>query len=719
VLYVDCETVGLVGPCVLIQWAIDDGPIHLHEVWRETCGDTVRLIESFTEHEVCGWNLTFDWFHCHRTLCVLRLLPQGQPPTPAGWREVERRAIGGPCVKPRSALDLFLYARKTDLQALMERSPVKIRRVPKALAPLLAEELESRVDFESIFFARRRDGYKWNVEEFEDRPDLPDVTLRFGARMGLKPVSRHLLGAECMDLPVERSKLPKDEREWNPLDPEPWRHLLAYHATFWGTNEKARHYATDDVDLLRRLRKYWGNPPAGDDDSVLACQVACSRWRGFAIDAPMVETIRDGAELRKQSAPRAPKTVLHGLKTRLSEVEALCVTDTGAKTLEWIAREHKGQRAGDFASDVIRARSAEKLVTDCNKLLTAGRLHPNAKIIGAKSGRMSGAGGFNVQGISKQELAKLGDADAADGASLREAFPLADGNLPVLDGGDFDAFEVSILEACAADPALREAIQSGKKFHAVFGAELYGASYDEILADVDRYTRAKSAVFASVYGAQIPKVADVLGLPVEQTEAGYERFMARYPGVRREQQLVFDSFCSMRQPGGLGTRVEWHEPQDSIESLFGFKRSFALENRVAHALFELAQNVPSDWRRLKAKVSRRKERTQTAGGAVMSALYGAAFQIQAKNMRAAGNHRIQSTGAQITKRLQRRIWDEQPAGVHPWKVSPLNIHDEVMCPRAEGVDLRPVVADVLDFYRPTVPLIAMEWKSGMPNWGAK
>lgn len=716
-IYCDTETCGFVGPCVLIQHAGDEGPVQLHHVWSQPARATLALIERIADQEVCGWNLAFDWFHIQRTYNVLALLPPWRPPTAEGWRSVEKRAaVEGECVKPRSALDLFLHARKGPLQSLMGRKPIRVRKVPERLAHMLAEELERSVPFDPIFFERRKDGYRWSVQPCDDRPGFADVVLRFAASAGLKPVARHLLGAECLDLPVEKSKRPVGEREWYPCDPEPWRHLLAYHVVFWASNARALRYAADDVDLLRQLRSYWGDPPAGDDDSVLACQTASSRWRGYAIDARRVEALRDAAAERRDAAPRAPQTVLHRLHELLPPVVRLESTD--AATLERVIRHYGDEPAGAFASAVKAARTAEKLVVDCEKLLTAGRLHPAVKVIGAKSGRMSGAGGFNVQGLSKQDPGK--DLSASDVASMREALPLAGGNLPVLDGGDFDAFEVGILEACAADPALRAAVLSGKKFHAVFGSELYEAPYEEVVNDVDRYTRAKSAVFASVYGAQIPKVAAVLGLSVEQTQAGYDRFMARYPGVAREQALVFDRFCSMRQPGGIGSYVEWHDPSDTIESLYGYSRSFELENRVTRALYDLGQDPPTDWRKVRLQVERTKGRKQTASGALQSALFGAAFQLQAANMRAAGNHRIQSTGAEITKRLQRRLWDAaQPYGVHPWRVSPLNVHDEIMAPRAEGVDLHPTVAEVLDEYRPTVPLISMTWKTGLKNWGEK
>ena len=90
-------------------------------------------------------------------------------------------------------------------------------------------------------------------------------------------------------------------------------------------------------------------------------------------------------------------------------------------------------------------------------------------------------------------------------------------------------------------------------------------------------------------------------------------------------------------------------------------------------------------------------------------------------MRAAANHEIQSVGAEITKHLQRRIWDLQPAGVNDWRVAILNIHDELMCvTRPDVVSLvTPVVQEVVESYRPKVPLIGMDWGEGLRNWGEK
>src|SRR5690606_10945385 len=118
---------------------------------------------------------------------------------------------------------------------------------------------------------------------------------------------------------------------------------------------------------------------------------------------------------------------------------------------------------------------------------------------------------------------------------------------------------------------------------------------------------------------------------------------------------------------------------------------------------------------------RRRDRIQTIGGAVSSSLYAAAFAVQSSNIRTATNHEIQGTGSQITKAVQRAIWDYQPAGISEWLVQPLNIHDEIECPVKEGHEenVKRIVQEKVEEYRPIIPLILMKWKIGFPNWASK
>jgi hypothetical protein len=251
-----------------------------------------------------------------------------------------------------------------------------------------------------------------------------------------------------------------------------------------------------------------------------------------------------------------------------------------------------------------------------------------------------------------------------------------------------------------------------------------GHTYAEVLASSgtnhDMYGKGKSGVFAMVYGGTADTLVRNLGVTKEAAEAAFENFDKAYPGVGKAREKTFDAFCSMRQPGGAGTQVIWKEPADCVTSFLGFSRYFTLENRICHSLFDLANKPPKGWKNHPIKVWRR-DRVQTAGGAVASALYGAAFGLQQANMRAAANHEIQSPGGQITKATQRAIWNLQPVGVHELKVAPMNVHDEIMCVTHPDYvsQVTEAVKESVESFRPQVPLIGMTWNESQDNWAEK
>jgi DNA polymerase I-like protein with 3'-5' exonuclease and polymerase domains len=257
------------------------------------------------------------------------------------------------------------------------------------------------------------------------------------------------------------------------------------------------------------------------------------------------------------------------------------------------------------------------------------------------------------------------------------------------------------------------------------GVELYpGKTYEEIVGsegkNPDWYSPSKSGMFGFLYGGDYTTWNKRLGIPEAQAKSAFDKWVSKYPGIGKSREAIHDDFCSMRQPGGIGTQVEWHNPKDYVETFLGFRRYFTLENQICKALFDLSSHLPKAWKDCKVKVVRR-DREQLAGGALSSALYGAAFQIQAANMRAANNHLIQSAGATITKHVQRKIWDLQPCGVHDWLVAPMNIHDEILCvTRPDMVQIvSDVVAAAVDSFRPKVPLIGLKWNLEMANWAEK
>ena len=748
-IFYDTETCGLCGPVVLIQWAKDDGEVQLHSVWHEPIHKTLSLIEMMMEEGVCGFNLVFD----HYQLCKIYTML-------SAWDNyddypidiidqlamLEPKAMGGMCVKPKHVLDLMLHARKGPYQSTMDREDIRIKRVPAVLAYSLSDELNKRIPLNPIYFARTKNNVQWHVLEYEEeentidmaKNEFRDVILKFAPSSALKALAVDIGLVDQEDVmffndidvdeyyrPVEYGYAPyalagtfNERGDWLATYPGKWRgtwpEVIEKHIEHWTFNDRARKYAELDVVYTRKLYYHFGKPPVDDDDSVLSCMVGAVRWHGLKVDIDQIKVLKAETEKIAKSLffVNSPAKVLQYIKEPMDEVEGAFIESTKKIVLEDISKwEKDGQPhpSAIRAKEVLKCRTASKEVELYDKLIQAGRFFPSFKIIGTLSTRMSGADGLNPQGIKREKY-------------VRKCFPLNfDAESYELDGGDFDAFEVVLADAEYNDPELRKALMNGKKIHAIFGQYVFQPkTYDEIMANKELYTRSKNAVFAMLYGGEAETLKDRLGVDIEVANEAYRRFTTTYVEVGKARRKVFDMFCSMRQPNGIGTKVEWHEPADYIESLFGFKRYFTLENKICHALFDLAQDPPKAWKQMRMRVTRR-DREQTVAGACQSALFASAFAIQAAAMRAACNHRIQASGAQITKKVERNIWEIQPYGVSNWLVLPINIHDEVLSVTHKSVSdkVKTIVDQTVESYRARVPLIKMEWKVGMQSWAEK
>lgn len=758
VLFLDTETCGLHGTTVLIQWAVGlEGEIHLFSPWTEPIGETLELIEMICNHEggVCAFNLAFDWFHFSKIYNMFELyLKRGGKRTdyPIDHLDemglLEADARDGVALKPVKALDLMLVARKGVYQSTMDRKDIIIRKIPAQLAPELATELNNRIPLKDLYFSRSAKGERWHVLDVKGNKDsdLKNVVLKFAPSAALKVLMQDIKGevtTKYGEIEIDRKYYPQ-ECGWAPfatagvINKETkkiipvgiqkdgninwrwsWPKVLQHHVSHWAFNKRAREYATKDVLYLRELWEHLGRPEPGDDDSELACLVATTRWKGFAVDLSAIKELKEIAQ-SKQKMALAPHVAKRYLNEVLSEMEKLVLTSTKKVILKelasWKNEDGSSHPAASRAQEILDGRAAKKEIELYDKILQAGRFHASFKVIGTLSSRMAGSDGLNAQGIKKAK-------------EVRKAFTLIsdeekNGSYD-LEGGDFDAFEVALMEAAYGDEKLRATLLSGKKIHALFAMELFpGHTYEQIEATKgtsdDLYLKGKSGIFALGYGGTAYTLQTRLGVSAEVAESAFRSFAEKYPKIKESRQKIFEMFCSMRQPHGIGTKVEWHEPQDYIESIFGFRRYFSLENRIGKALFELAEKPPDGWKKLKIRVVRR-DREQTAQGAIQSALYGAAFQIQASNMRASGNHVIQSSGATITKNLQRSLWDLQPVGCNPWCVRIMNVHDEIMgvIHKDYKIRVKETVDRVLAKFRSKVPLIEMKWKTGLENWGEK
>jgi hypothetical protein len=378
-IYIDSETCGLHSMMVLLQWAKDDGPIVLHDVWKRPVGETLDLIEWICTHTVVGFNLVFDWFHIVKIYTIFSLCPRDWIPE-EHIEEIallEPQAQDGPCVKPVNALDLLLHSRKGPYQSLMAREDIRIRRVPTVLAYALAQELEDRVQLDGIYFARSadKDAPRWQVFDIKNRDgdldaNFKDVVLRFNPAGGLKFLAEHAMGYEpkyhYKDVepdkawrPVELGYAPtalsvaSPENNWEVWETKDGKSKLVGHAWPAVIKNFIEHWATREDAATTRLTtsftpELWtftfGCPTPGDDDSILACMVPVIRWRGFKINVEGMKTLLAKAQAVVKASPvniNKPKDVRAYLMACMDDTEKLVQeikASTNKKNLEKLAK---------------------------------------------------------------------------------------------------------------------------------------------------------------------------------------------------------------------------------------------------------------------------------------------------------------------------------------------------------------------------------------------
>lgn len=735
-LFMDSETCMFSGFPVTFQYAIGDDPSLLtdadtvyYEIWHKSVNETLRLIEMFCDHDFVGYNCVFDWFHVTKCFNVFKVYADrfpalaDQPPVIKLVVECEEAGMDGVALKPKAACDLMLWSRKDQrTQTLMNRGDVRIRKVPIDLAYALADELDARLELPSIYWERQADKtVRWRVYDIDYEPYFKDICLKFNPAAGLKYLMEYFVGekppfkfgdiaCEVYGKEVEYAPSARAVYELYGADALAWPDVIQAHIDHWHTNADAIAYAKYDVYATRRLYQYFGCPEAGDDDSELACMVATIRWHGFTVDIEGIKALREEASKVVQASPinvDSTTQVRQYLMEVMDVTEQIFIAETTRKqVLEEIATWTDNDPAASRAKTILGVRKMQKEVELYDKLLLAKRLHAGFNIIGAVSSRMSGGSGLNVQGIKASK-------------DVRRCFPLAWEGM-TLSGGDFSKFEMAIADAVYQDPSFRELVVGKLKPAGVFGELMYPhLTYDQILAsegkDPDYYTSSKSGLFAVLYFGEAFTLHVNQGIPIDVAERAILEWRNRAPGLKKSIERIVDTHSALVENGH---GFSWVDPQPYAENMQGFMRSFELEVTVMRVLYDLAVSPPKEWDKKKIKVVRR-QKIQTAAGAVRSALYGAAFSIQNACIRAAGNHSIQSSGALICKKLQRAIWDIQPVGIGPFVVAPMNVHDEIQCVCAESVIdavTEAVGKSISEQREALVPLLGMVWSTHAANW---
>lgn len=691
-LYIDTETVGLNGPCKLIQFSIDRGPVQfipLFEGWQngDTWADVADLLKLLYKPEVTvvGFNLSFDLYHLYRVLHTWNMRPLDSEDRPV------KPFLSKTCdlythVVQRGPFAPWAFSKKNG------RKVVAVRKIPKVAAEPVAEYVEKLISQQvpaGVKIVRSTSAVK-------GRKDLVTLSWTAAASLSLKAHADHYNGGkatkieEVWPLPpreIEKTWLPYyEESDYGPYVlacdavlrdafPDDWDRLADPNKDR-SRGALFKNYAEDDIKYLWLVEDRLGVHGSDEIHSSNVAAVAYTRYYGFPVDLAALARTRDAYSARVVGA----ETLLNGVNLRSSKERLQRLRDfdpiigsSSKATTTALAKEDTP--VGRCAKAMREFGYYKQRLDQVNKVLESrtGRWHPDLRVMGTSTGRAAGTAGFNAQGI----------AQAEDGLGLRTA-------ILTPWGGDFASFEIAIAASAWKDEQLLADLDAGTDVHLVTAITIHPdlvplkLSYEEALrAKEDKIhphyqivkrcrTEIKRVVFGILYGAGAPKVGDVLAVDHDEAAKVIDKFFTRYAGAGRFRASEERRFCTADTESWSPSSVA-RMGIEASDMTGSYKRSFRFEAEVADLLWrsarlpaELSEKIPE------GTVIRSPEKgMQTVHGAVRSAFMGAAIGIQRAVARAAINMPIQATGAVLTKQLLAELWEK-------YHIPMLNVHDELI-----------------------------------------
>ena len=563
--------------------------------------ETLKIIEEIVNSTVIAFNLSFDWFHICQTYTTLiqfkdkNICPVDKINDYADYEELGRF---GPCLKPKSALDLLVLARRGKFQNTMARSDIRIKKIPTQLSSLLCDKLNETIILDDLLFAKRLDP-STRFQIFDIKNDVgdtitefKDLVLKFNPSAKLKDLAKYALKVNPdkiklfsdIELPpksrpfelgyapfakasfIDSNGVIKYPTRKNWFNKWPDLGKIRLHIKHWNNNESARVYARDDVVYVKKLYDYFEKPPDGDTDSILTCMIGAVRWKGFNIDVEGIKKLKkkklkwldDFKESLKEQYNfninlNSPEVVKKYIMEKMDETEKIAIQKSTARAILEAISKWKKSTICDYCNGEGCVKCANGLVVNNIKHEAAIRANNVLTYRYAKKeieqlDKLITAGRFHAS--FKVIGALSGRMSGSDGLNaqgikrtkeVRSLFPLADDDM-VLSGGDFSGFEVTIADAVYNDPVLHKELKDGKSIHALLGCSLFNKEYDEIVKTKglegakDLYGRAKTGVFAMLYMGEAYTLSNRVGISEEQAISGYEMFCEKYKVLASERK---------------------------------------------------------------------------------------------------------------------------------------------------------------------------------------
>lgn len=745
-LFADVESVGLMGPVKLIQFATDSSPVQmipLYIGWEKDHDTCVKLWQFFHQYldnpdvTFVAFNAAFDLFKLYNLYHKLLGYEYDSSVRPVMPFKCKVLDLQIPAML-KSPLAPFAFSRANGKSvALLRRIPkaaqeIVANRVTEILKPLLPQSFELSV----------------GIHKVAKQPNLVTLSFNVKGRLSLKGLMAEyglptLKLDECWPLPEKGS-----EKPWLPY-PDPAVHdpiERQCDEILRGPKDSAFYrYSELDILYLKVSYEKLGRPEP-DYNSACVHNIAYLRYYGYDLDLKAL----DEAEHYYGKKVTEIEQAISGVNLR-SSTERLALlqphfpilASTAKKVLKKLAEEDsEGGRLCKMILDYGPSRQRLLQIQKVRESKTF-KAHPNLRVMGTATNRNAGTDGMNWQGVGAVDEVlgyELLDSDLGDIPEqiLDEEFELAGEEVEQIQDqrkfkvglrhailtpcvGDWASFEVRIAATVYKDQVLQEDLRQGVDLHCMVTATAHpkaleaGMTYEEIReiyenkdhlrhSEITKWRKGiKSVVFGIFYFASAMKVAETLGILDHEGQQVIDRICNRYKGIGQYRKNIEERFITADTENWSKGSVK---RMDTVQrDLTGFERRWDFEKSVAVALWNLGQV-----NKIKTGLSGTVTRTaakgpQTIDNAIVSACLGSAIAIQAAVSRQAGNMPVQASGSSINKKLQAELWDTL-------RIPTLNIHDENFPPHHPNFNME-VYSKAIDDYvgrvQSIVPMLEFDY----------
>lgn len=355
--------------------------------------------------------------------------------------------------------------------------------------------------------------------------------------------------------------------------------------------EDLARYSAEDADLTLRLYKVLSRTLREEGllglheriDLPMSRILAAMERTGVRVDAERLRRLSEefGAEMAELerriheaagvvfnvNSTKQLQEVLFGRLGLRQVKRTKTALSTDNEVLEELAVEHPVPRL------LLEYRSLAKLKNTYTDRLpemvhpVTGRIHTSYNMTAAVTGRLSSSNP-NLQNIPVKD---------ATGRRIREAFVPEPGWVMV--SADYSQIELRVLAHLSEDATLVASFRNGEDIHERTAREVLGVPPDRDVTPEER-RMAKVINFGVIYGMGPYNLSRQLGISIPTARNHIERYLGRYPGIRRYYETVRHSL----------------ETKGCVENLFGRRRTFAgykeMNKRDQEAVFRMAINTP-------------------------------------------------------------------------------------------------------------------------------